>query len=181
MFHMNPRTTVLTASLTAVLAVSMVATPALATHAAYLDLTKGEVKDDGTSVKFEVTVAGDLEDAANDGALFGFVALTGDFQDMLALTTHIPIDDNGADDDGPSGFHTHIVDVIGNCADGLKVSASGFSPAQDSVEVKGNSIEANGVDSTLTGEFSGTIASFTIHLEGSDVCVVVDDAIATED
>lgn len=159
----------------------MITTPAFA--AGHLTLTKAEVQDKNGNVKMEVNVAASIEDAAAGGALFGYVALTDDFQDMLALTTHEPIDDNGDDDSGPSGVHSHIVDVIGLCSNGVdpKVSASAFSPSQDTVKVDGTEVKVTGVDSDLTGEFTGTVASFTIYLEGTDVCVEIAGALAAED
>ena len=168
-------------SLAAILAVSMVVMPAAfatAHEGTYLDIVSAEVQEKDDSVKLELYTAEDA--AAGVPSAYGYVALTEDGQDMLAVTTHFGVvDENPESTEDTAFFHTHIVDIVGSCEEGVQVSAD--PDAVGEFKIDGTEIKVTDVDSSLVGELTGTVASFTIHLEGSNVCVVPIEAEASSD
>jgi hypothetical protein len=107
---MNYRISALAAtSLAAILAVSMVVMPAAfatAHEGTYLDIVSAEVQEKDDSVKLELYTAEDA--AAGVPSAYGYVALTEDGQDMLAVTTHFGVvDENPESTEDTAFFHTH--------------------------------------------------------------------------
>lgn len=173
---MKTRITVLIASLAAVLAVSMIVTPAFATG--HLDIVNAELKQKNDKVKLELYTAQDAGSGVPNA--YGYAALTADGQNILAVTTHFGIDDEEPDATEENAyFHTHIVDVIGNCDTGLQVSAD--PDAVGNLKIDGTEVKVTNVDAADVGALTGQVISFTIHLEGegagTKVCVVPQDSV----
>lgn len=170
---------ILAIPLAAVLAVSMIVTPAFATG--HLDIVSAELQEKNSEVKLEVNTAADAGSGVPDA--YGYAALTADGQNILAVTTHFGIDDEEPDATEENAFfHTHIVDVVGNCDTGLQVSAD--PNAVGNLKIDGTEVKVTNVDAADVGTLTGQVISFTIHLEGegddTKVCVVPQDSeIAT--
>jgi hypothetical protein len=176
---------VLTVPLAAVLAVSMILTPVAYAdfhEGTYLDIVAAEVQQNNGLIKLELYTAEDADTGVP--AAYGYAAMTEDGQNILAVTTHFGIvDEDPESTEETAFFHTHIVDVVGDCETGAQVSADPDAVGDfkiDGTEIKVTDVPAGSV-STLTGD----VISFTIHLEGEGedlkVCVVPVDAIAELD
>lgn len=150
---MNSRTTVLTASLAAVLAVSMIVTPAFASgHLTFASDATVDTKTNGTErIKVSFTTGADVPVDGSAGA-FGYAVITDatTFNNVLVLVTHLGIDDS-EHEDPTSGFHTHVLDLMGPSA-----ACSGF----DAEVNLAASVANKGFD--LDGEYS---------IDGSEVSI----------
>ena len=173
---------ILVSPLVAVLAVSMVvaavATPAYASG--HLDIESAEVQEKDGDVKLELYTAADVTSGLP--GFYGYAALTSDFQDVLVAVTHLPIDDVDPDADEETGFHTHIVDLTTEteCASGIAVAFA--SPeAVGELKVDGTEVKVTDVDAGDVGDLSGDVASFTLTIEDSELCVNVSEIIAATD
>lgn len=85
----------------------------LAQAAGYLSLKEVEVEVEGKADKkmLEVEIKTD-KDIPVDGksGAFGYAVLTDGGNNVLVLTTHLPIDDSSYEAT-PSGFHAHVLDL----------------------------------------------------------------------
>lgn len=89
--------------------------PALSLMAAeapdYLRIKQAEAGWEGKEklLEFEIETAGKVPMDGKAGA-FGYGALTDGTNNVVVLTTHLPIDDS-SHEEAPSGFHTHVLDL----------------------------------------------------------------------
>lgn len=183
-------TTVLSISLAAILAVSMIVTPAFASGHLVLDgfFAQTTANNDNTRIKVSFTTGADVPVDGTSGA-FGYAVLTGGLNNVLVLVTHLPIDDSEHEDE-TSGFHTHVLDLMAPSA-----ACDGFSAEVDlanSVANKGFDLDADySIDGSevsigyvptklLGGDTVGAVASFTVTpvFDGenlTNLCVTVVD------
>ncbi|MGZ6238053.1 MAG: hypothetical protein ACXWMJ_12160 [Syntrophales bacterium] len=86
---------------------------ALVETAGYLSLKEAEVeweaKADKKLLEVEIKTDKDIPMDGKSGA-FGYAVLTDGGNNVLVLTTHLPIDDS-SHEATPSGFHTHVLDL----------------------------------------------------------------------
>ncbi|MGJ0489506.1 hypothetical protein [Methylobacter sp.] len=86
---------------------------ALAQAAGYLTLKEVEVEWEGKADKkmleVEIKTGQDIPTDGKSGA-FGYAILTDSGNNVLVLTTHLPIDDSSYEAT-PSGFHAHVLDL----------------------------------------------------------------------
>jgi hypothetical protein len=158
------------ASATVAIAVLMMATPAFA--ASFLDITKAKVENDKKNVSVEIKTGATIPKDGSSGA-FGYGAI-GDSGKVLAVTTHGGVLDSKAQHGVASNpvFHTHIVELKTTtpCASGLAVKSASFETV-GKLKVSGNSVEVSHVSVSAVGKLTGTVVSFTLSLEGGDVCI----------
>ena len=151
------------------IAVLMMATPAFA--ASFLDITKAKVENE-KNISLEIKTGATIPKDGSSGA-FGYGAI-GDSGKVLAVTTHGGVLDSKAQHGVASNpvFHTHIVELKTTtpCASGLAVKSASFETV-GKFEVSGNSVEVSHVDVSAVGKLTGTVVSFTLSLEGGDVCI----------
>jgi hypothetical protein len=117
---------VLAVPLAAVLAVSMIVTPAFASgHLTFASDATVNTKDNNanTRIKVSFTTGADVPVDGSAGA-FGYAVITDatTFNNVLVLVTHLGIDDSEHEDE-TSGFHTHVLDLKGATAACLGVEA----------------------------------------------------------
>lgn len=86
---------------------------ALAQAAGYLTLKEVEVewkgKGDKKTLEVEIKTNQDIPTDGKSGA-FGYAVLTDGGNNVLVLTTHLPIDDSSHEDPS-TGFHAHVLDL----------------------------------------------------------------------
>ncbi len=175
-------------SVAALLAVSMIVSPALAAGN-YLDIKKAASNVSNGKLSVALTTAGKIPLDGQSGA-FGYAVLTGGLNNVLVLVTHMPIDDS-THEDPVSGFHTHVLDLKAASSDcsthdlEVDLAGSGANSAFDSdykYVIKGGVAAIAGVPTTdLGGNTVGGIVSFTVtpvFTSGSltNLCVDVIDA-----
>jgi hypothetical protein len=148
----------------------MMATPAFA--ASFLDITKATVENGKKNVSVEIQTGATIPKDGSSGA-FGYGAI-GDSGKVLAVTTHGGVLDSESQHGVASNpiFHTHIVELKTTtpCASGLAVASASFETV-GKLEVSGNSVEVSHVPVSAVGKLTGTIVSFTLSLQGGDVCI----------
>ena len=160
-------------SLALIFVASMIMIPAFAGG----HLTFDEVDVDKRSLEIEVTA--DIPQDGSAGA-FGYGAFG--TKAILAITTHGGV---GPDSESQTGaadpiLHTHAVTAktVTPCASGLAVASASFEEVGD-LEVDGNEIEVEKISKSKIGKLTGTVVSFTLTLEGGDICInVIDSATA---
>ena len=160
-------------SLTAIFVASMIMVPAFAGG----HLTFDEVEVEGRSLEIEVTA--DIPQDGSAGA-FGYGAFG--TKAILAIATHGGV---GPDSESQTGaadpvLHTHAVTAktVTPCPSGLAIASASFEEVGD-LEVDGNEIEVENISKKKIGKLTGTIVSFTLTLEGGDICInVIDSATA---
>lgn len=137
---------------------------------AYLDIVDAELEVDDDEVEMELRLAGDAAGGV-PGNAYGYAALTSDGTGILAVTTHIGIEDTSAELD-ETGFHTHVaaVTTVTGCASGLQVASASFDPIGE-LEVDGAEVEVEDAPSDDLGAFTGFFVSFTLTVEGGAICV----------
>lgn len=96
-------------TLTAMLVVSMIMTPALASGG-YLAIDDTHVKAKKKHLDIKIKTEGKIPLDGSAGA-FGYAVLTGGFNNVLVLVTHLGLDDS-THEDPVSGFHTHVLDLM---------------------------------------------------------------------
>jgi hypothetical protein len=187
---MNGKTTVLLTSLAATMAVSMIIAPA-AFAATYLGIDGFDVQtkdnNDNTRIKVNIDVGANVPLDGSGGA-FGYAVFTGGFNNVLVLVTHLGIDDS-EHEDPVSGFHTHVLDLMGPtsaCADAdaevdlaNSVANKGFD-LDSNYSINGDKISVGYTPTSLLGGSTVTaVHSFTVEpvFDGSDnltnLCVTV--------
>ncbi|MCF7967854.1 MAG: hypothetical protein K9K68_01655 [Methylococcaceae bacterium] len=97
---------------------------AIAAGTDHLKIKSAEAEWEGLEVETNVAIPIDGKSGA-----FGFGALTDGTNNVLVLTTHLPIDDS-RHEQAPSGFHTHVLD--------LKAPGSAFAGANFEVDLEGS-------------------------------------------
>jgi len=133
--------TILGISFAAAFAISMMMLPVYAVGHLGITDTDVEIKSNakGTNdrIKVHIEVGADIPLDGTSGA-FGFGVFTdGGSDNVLVLATHLPIDDSDHEV-LPSGFHTHVLDVIaptGGCTNGftheVDLASSGMNKGFD--------------------------------------------------
>jgi hypothetical protein len=158
------------ASATVAIAVLMMATPAFA--ASFLDITKAVVENEKTNVSLDIKTGATIPKDGSSGP-FGYGAF-GDSGKVLAVTTHGGVLDSEAQHGVASNpvFHTHVVvlKTTTPCVSGLAVASASFETV-GKLQVSRNSVEVSHVPVSAVGKLTGTVVSFTLTLEGGDVCV----------
>ncbi len=167
---------------------------AVAAEPGYLQLkeeVEAEWKGRAKLLELEIETAAPVPMDGKAGA-FGYGALTDGANNVLVLTSHLPIDDS-KHEQAPSGFHTHVLDLKAptpDCAGAsfevdLPSSAknAGFD-ANYSWSIKGNKIEVDKVPAADLGDAGvENIVSFTIkpildaQQQPTHLCVTVVDKI----
>jgi hypothetical protein len=92
----------------------LASTAAMAAESDYLKLKKGTQqlllsKDGPHTVSLQIETGQDIPMSGKAGA-FGYAALSDSGNNVLVLTTHLPIDDS-SHEAADSGFHTHVLDL----------------------------------------------------------------------
>ncbi len=102
-----------TSLLASAIGLTLVSGVVLAQTAGYLSLKKVEVewegKADKKTLKVEIKTNQNIPVDGKSGA-FGYAILTDGVNNVLVLTTHLPIDDS-SHEATPSGFHAHVLDL----------------------------------------------------------------------
>ncbi len=172
---MNTKT-ILGLSLAAVFVLSMVVAVPLAEATGHLVITSKTTKNTGAVSKATFTTSVNIPQTGGAGA-FGYGVIGNSA--ILAITTH-----GGVGPDSPAQanqadpvFHTHIVTLgaSGACASGTEVTSITFAEAGQ-LKVKGNTVKVTAVPQSLTGGFTGSLASFKLSVIGpannpTNVCV----------
>lgn len=146
-------------------------------------------KDGKSTLKIEIETKGQIPMDGKAGA-FGYAVLTDQGNNVLVLTTHLPIDDS-SHEDPKSGFHTHVLDLKtpGPACPGatfeVDLENSKKNPAFDTDhrwQVKGDEVEIKDVPTADLGDAGiEAIAAFTLKpVLGADgaptnLCVTVVD------
>ena len=164
-----------------------------ATGTEFLKMKSAEVEWEGRQKVIEI----DIETAASipmDGkaGAFGFGALTDGTNNVLVLTTHLPIDDS-SHEQIPSGFHTHVLDLKspGSACPGANFEVDLENSAQTSAfdanyewTIKGNKVEVEKVPAANLGDAGvESLVTFTIkpildiNQKPINLCVTVIDQI----
>jgi hypothetical protein len=160
---------------------------AIAAGTDHLKIKSAEAEWEGLEVETNVAIPIDGKSGA-----FSFGALTDGTNNVLVLTTHLPIDDS-RHEQAPSGFHTHVLD--------LKAPGSAFAGANFEVDlegsaknsafdanyvwsIKGNKVEVEKVPASNLGDAGvESVVSFTIQpildaqKNPTNLCVTVIDQI----
>ena len=160
---------------------------AIAAGTDHLKIKLAEAEWEGLEVETNVAIPIDGKSGA-----FSFGALTDGTNNVLVLTTHLPIDDS-RHEQAPSGFHTHVLD--------LKAPGSAFAGANFEVDlegsaknsafdanyvwsIKGNKVEVEKVPASNLGDAGvESVVSFTIQpildaqKNPTNLCVTVIDQI----
>lgn len=139
----------------------------------------------------EIETAAAVPMDGNAGA-FGYGALTDGTNNVLVLTTHLPIDDS-SHEQAPSGFHTHVLDLkpptpaCPGASFEVDLVNSAKNPAFDANyawSIKGNEVEVKKVPTTDLGDAGvENIVSFTIkpildaEQKPTNLCITVVDKI----
>jgi len=168
------RTKLMGASLAAVFTVSMIILPIAVAELSFLDIVDAEIEVDDDEFEMEIEMAADFLDGAPDTP-YGVAALTSDFQDMPAVTTHGGIGPDSETQQGGTSEveHIHIVDgtMATDCDSGLAVADASFEDPGD-LEVDDNEIEVEDIPRSLVGDLTGTVASFTLSFsDDGDLCI----------
>jgi len=150
------------ASITAILAVSLIGYAYAADIAGHLDIKNAFVNTSGNNAVLKVTTVGNINDGIPPG-FYGYAALTSDFQNMLAATYHEPI----VDSEEQPGWHSHIVSAGASkiCDSGIQVTGISFEAPGHTV-VDGDTIVVNQVPTDLVGDVNGVVLSFNLTIEG---------------
>ena len=164
-----------------------------ATGTEFLKMKSAEVEWEGRQKVVEI----DIETAASipmDGkaGAFGFGALTDGTNNVLVLTTHLPIDDS-SHEQIPSGFHTHVLDLKnpGPACPGANFEVDLENSAQNSAfdanytwSIKANKVEVEKVPTENLGDAGvESLVTFTIkpildvNQKPINLCVTVIDKI----
>jgi len=159
----------------------------------YLKIKSAEVewKGRGKSIGLEIETNAAIPMDGKSGA-FGFGALTDGANNVLVLTTHLPIDDS-SHEETPSGFHTHVLDLKapGSACAGanFEVDLEGSSKnsafdASYAWSIKGSKVDVEKVPSANLGDAGvESLVSFTIkpildaQQQPSNLCITVIDQI----
>ncbi len=121
-------------------------------------------------LELEIKTEGKIPDDGKSGA-FGYAALTDQGNNVLVLTTHLPIDDS-SHEDPKSGFHAHVLDLKAP-TEGCKganfevdVASSKQNSAFDADyrwKLKGNEISVEDVPTSDLGDAGvESVVSFTL-------------------
>lgn len=159
----------------------------------FLKINSAEVEWEGRTkaVDIEIETAASIPMDGKSGA-FGFGALSDGTNNVLVLTTHLPIDDS-SHEQAPSGFHLHVLDLKspGPACSGanfevdLENSKSnlGFD-ANYGWSIKGNKVEVKNVPAEHLGDAGvENLVSFTIkpildvNQTPINLCILVIDQI----
>lgn len=129
-----------------------------------------ETEEGSSELNVEIRTDGPIPRDGSGGA-FGYAVLTGGFNNVLVLVTHLGIDDSQFEDP-VSGFHTHVLDLMtatGSCSGfdaEVDIPASMANPAFDPdyrFKVRGREASIRDVPaSDLADAGVETVASFTI-------------------
>ncbi len=175
----------------AVLAISGSSATAAGTD--YLKIKSAEAEWEGRekSVGLEVETNAAIPMDGKSGA-FGFGALTDGTNNVLVLTTHLPIDDS-SHEQAPSGFHTHVLDLKapGSACAGANFEVDLDGSAKNSAfdanyvwSIKGNKVEVEKVPASNLGDAGvESVVSFTIQpildaqKNPTNLCITVIDQI----
>lgn len=159
-------------SILSVVAWSLLSTSQVLAANDHLKLKNAEAEWQGRTKTLEIEVETQAA-VPMDGTAgaFGFGALTDGGNNVLVLTTHLPIDDS-SHEQTPSGFHTHVLD--------LKAPSSGCAGANFEVDlensarnkafdanyawsIKANKIEIENIPAADLGDAGvESLVSFTI-------------------
>jgi len=173
---MNSKT-ILGISFAAVFAVSMMMVPAFA--GGHLVLEKVEVKDNGKQ-SLEIDVGANIPQAGEAGA-FGYGAFG--TKAILAITSHggVGPDSETQTDAADPVLHTHAVTATTDtpCPSELAVASASFKEVGD-LEVSGDTVEVTNISKGKIGTLTGTVVSFTLSSENSDICINVVNAAESE-
>ncbi len=171
----------------------MFSAAAVAADPAYLQLkdVEAEWKGRAKTLELEFETSGPVPMDGKAGA-FGFGALTDGINNVLVLTSHLPIDDS-THEQASSGFHTHVLDLkppTSACAAAnfeVDLENSGKNTAFDANypwSINGNKIEVEKVPTADLGDAGvETLVSFTIkpildaQQKPTNLCVTVVDKI----
>lgn len=165
----------------------------LAQTPGYLSIKSVEVEVEGKADKkmleVEIKTNQDIPVDGKSGA-FGYAALTDGGNNVLVLTTHLPIDDS-SHEDVSSGFHAHVLDLkepTEACAGAnfeVDLENSGKNTAFDANykwKVKGNKISVEKVPVADLGDAGvESVVSFTLkpimeaNKKPTNLCVTVAD------
>ena len=166
---MNTKT-FLAASLVTVFVVSMIMLPAYAT-AGYLTITSADVEKGKKGWKFEIETAGKILPVGTYG--YGAFGENG----VIAVTTHGGV---GPDSEAQHGdasnpvFHTHIVQLNTGtdtaCSSEIGVKSASFETV-GKLEISGKTVEVSKIPENAVGKLTGTVVSFNLGFEGSELCV----------
>jgi parallel beta-helix repeat protein len=140
----------------------------------YLQIEKvsinAETEDGSSELNVKIRTDGPVPLDGSGGA-FGYAVLTGGFNNVLVLVTHLGIDDSEFEDP-VTGFHTHVLDLMsatGSCGGfdaEVDFAASLANPAFDPgyrFKVRGREASIRDVPaSDLADAGVETVASFTI-------------------
>jgi hypothetical protein len=166
---------------------------AVAAEANYLQMKEVEAEWEGRTkvLELEIETAASVPMDGKSGA-FGYGALTDGVNNVLVLTSHLPIDDS-THEQAPSGFHTHVLDLKAPTADcsGANFEVDLPSSAKNTAfdanypwSIKGNKIAVEKVPVADLGDAGvETIVTFTIkpildaQQKPTHLCVTVVDKI----
>lgn len=171
----------------------MFSVAALAADPVYLQFkdVEAEWKGRAKTLELEFETNGAVPMDGKAGA-FGFGALTDGTNNVLVLTSHLPIDDS-THEQAPSGFHTHVLDLkppTPACAEAnfeVDLENSAKNSAFDASypwSIKGGKIEIEKIPAADLGDAGvETLVSFTIKpildagQKPTHLCVTVVDKI----
>ena len=162
-------------ALAAAFVFSMVMVPAFA--GGHLVFDEVEISKNGKSLEIEVSA--DIPQAGEAGA-FGFGAFG--TKAILAITSHggVGPDSETQTNAADPVLHTHTVTTTTDtpCASGLAVASASFEEVGD-LEVDDDEIKVENIAKNKIGKLKGTVVSFTLTVENSDICInVVNVAMA---
>ncbi len=174
------------------LGLCLVVTPTWA-DTPYLKLKSVEIEWEGPAktLAIEIETQRTVPMRGNAGA-FGYGALTDGTNNVLVLTTHLPIDDS-SHEQLPSGFHVHVLDLKPPtpACDGATFEVDLENSSKNAAfdvdykwSVRRNEIHLKGIPANDLGDAGvESIVSFTIKpvLDGqqnpTNLCVTVTDQI----
>ena len=163
----------MTTTLMSALMLGLSTTGALAEGADHLKFkdVEAEWKHRAKQLEIELETQAPVPMDGKVGA-FGYGALTDGVNNVLVLTTHLPIDDS-SHEQLPNGFHTHVLDLqppTSACAGAsFEVDLPGSSrnsafDAKYAWSIKGAKIELEGVPAADLGDAGvESLVSFTIQ------------------
>lgn len=180
-------------SILSVMALSLLNTGGVLAANDHLKLKNAEAEWQGRTktleIELETQAAVPMDGKAGS---FGFGALTDGGNNVLVLTTHLPIDDS-SHEQAPSGFHTHVLDLKApstECAganfevDLVNSAKNKAFDANYAWSIKANKIEMENIPAADLGDAGvESLVSFTIKpiLDGQQkpqhLCVSVVDQI----
>ncbi len=159
-------------------------------HLKFKDV-EAEWKGRAKTLEIEIETQGGIPMDGKAGA-FGYGALTDGANNVLVLTTHLPIDDS-THEQLPSGFHTHVLDLkppTPACAGAnfeVDLENSGKNKAFDADytwSIQGDEVKLKNVPAADLGDAGvESIVSFTIkplldsQQKPTNLCITVVDQI----